>query len=144
MICGEKYNAHTEPLFKSSKILPFPDLITFHKLQFMQRFVQGFLPSSFNDTWKKNSIRNIGENEISLRNEDQLNIPFARLVSTEKHPLTNFPLLWEKFPEAQIKIVRKTKEFDHKLKEYFLNDLSAVTICNRLYCPSCSRTNAVP
>ena len=38
IIAGLKYNAHTEPSFKSLKILPFPDLIEFFSLQFMQRF----------------------------------------------------------------------------------------------------------
>ena len=51
---------------------PLPDLILFNKLQFMQSFNQNFLPSSFNDTWVKNSIRNIGENDIQLCNFDQL------------------------------------------------------------------------
>jgi hypothetical protein len=48
IINGEKYNAHTEPLFKSSKILPLPDLCNYFKIQFMHRFTQKFLPISFN------------------------------------------------------------------------------------------------
>ena len=68
-ISGAKYNAHTKPLFKKLKILPLLDLITFSKIQFMQRFIQKLLPCSFNDTWVKNAIRNIGENEIQLRNQ---------------------------------------------------------------------------
>ena len=48
IISGAKYNAHTEPLFKNLQILPLPDLISFSKLQFMQRFSQKFLPTSFN------------------------------------------------------------------------------------------------
>jgi len=35
IITDSKYNAHTEPLFKKLEILPFPDLISFFKLQFM-------------------------------------------------------------------------------------------------------------
>jgi hypothetical protein len=104
----------------------------------MQRFVQGFLPSSFNDVWSRNATRTIGENEIVLRNNDQLNIPFARLVSTERHPLTSFPKTWEDFPDFQIKILRKIPEFDKQLKEFFLSDLSSQVQCNRLFCPSCS------
>jgi hypothetical protein len=141
LINNAKYNSHTEPLFKACTILPFPDIITFHKLQFMQRFVQGFLPSSFNDTWVNNSIRNIGQNEISLRNDNQLNIPFARLVSTKRHPLCNFPKLWESFPDADIKFIRNIKEFDSRLKDYFIDDLSANIQCDRLFCPSCSLNN---
>ena len=72
VITGSAYNSHTEPLFKKLQILPLPDLILFNKLQFMQSFNQNLLPSSFNDTWVKNSIRNIGENDIQLGNFDQL------------------------------------------------------------------------
>ena len=43
-IAGLKYNDHTEPTFKKLEILPFPNLIEFFNLQFMQQFVQKFLP----------------------------------------------------------------------------------------------------
>ena len=56
IISGASYNSHTEPLFKRLHILPLPDLISFSKLQFMQRFSQKFLSSSFNDVWIKNSV----------------------------------------------------------------------------------------
>ncbi len=53
-IAGLKYNDHTEPTFKKLEILPFPNLIEFFNLQFMQRFVQKFLPEAFNSTWITN------------------------------------------------------------------------------------------
>ena len=46
IISGSKFNAHTEPLFKALEILPLPDLITFMKIQFMQRFTHNLLPCS--------------------------------------------------------------------------------------------------
>jgi len=45
---GLKYNDHTKPMFKELEILPLLQLIDFFLLQFMQRFVQGFLPVAFN------------------------------------------------------------------------------------------------
>ena len=62
IVAGMSYNSHTEPLFKKLQVRPLPDLIKYTKIQFMHRFKQGFLPSSFNDTWITNAIRNIGEN----------------------------------------------------------------------------------
>ena len=91
IVSGASYNSHTEPLFKRLQILPLPDLITFTKLQFMHRFSQKFLPESFNDTWVRNNIRNIGENEIQLRNSDQLQIPHFNMVGLDVFPLFNFP-----------------------------------------------------
>ena len=103
----------------------------------MQRFSQNFLPSSFNDIWLRNSIRNIGENEIQLRNFAQLQNVHSNLTKLDIFPLYNFPKIWENFTDEQIKILRKKSEFDHKLKDYFLNDLAATVSCNRLLCPAC-------
>ncbi len=36
-ICDAAYNAHTEPLFKKSAILPLPYLCEYFKVQFMQK-----------------------------------------------------------------------------------------------------------
>ena len=118
VITGSSYNAHTE-------------------LQFVQRINHNFLPSStFNDTWVKNSIRNIGENDIQLRNFDQLRLTHANLTTLDLFPLYNFPKIWQEFPEEQIKIIRKPSEFEAKLKNYFLSDLSSTVVCNRLFCPA--------
>ena len=137
IIAGAKYNSHTEPLFKKLQILPLPDLITYNKLQFMQRFTQQFLPESFNDVWVKNAIRNIGENEIQLRNANQFQITASTLTSLDILPLFDFPKTWQTFPDEQIKIIRKTLEFDSKLKKYFIDDLDSQVNCNRLLCPAC-------
>ncbi len=57
LLFNAKYNAHTEPLFKAAEILPFNNLCDFFKIQFMQQFSQGFLPTSFSNTWITNAIR---------------------------------------------------------------------------------------
>jgi hypothetical protein len=54
ILSNATYNAHTEPLFKKLNILPLRDLIKFFNLQLMQRYVQGFLPISFNNVWLTN------------------------------------------------------------------------------------------
>ena len=138
IITGSNYNAHTEPIFKKCGILPLPSLIDFFKLQFMQRFCQNFLPNSFDGVWVRNNIRFEGQNEITLRNNDALNIPFSRLVSSDRQPLISFPRTWEEFPDNQIKFIRNILEFDNKLKKHFLDKLSANYSCNRLFCYSCS------
>jgi hypothetical protein len=138
VISNSSYNAHTEPLFKKLKILPLPSLIDFFKLQFMQQFSQGFLPSSFNETWTSNAIRNEGTDHIVLRSNENFIIPFARLNTTMLHPLTSFPKIWENFPEGRIKFIRNKSEFNSELKKYYLNNLSETPNCDRLFCPSCN------
>jgi len=141
LIVNARYNAHTEPIFKNLEILPFPKLTTFFKLKFMQNFHQKKLPVLLENTWHLNLERTIGENAMQLRNQDQINMPFVRLSSTEKHPLVQFPKLWDEFPDNNIKIIRNKKDFDSKLKKYLLNELSFNVNCNRLFCPSCSNLN---
>jgi hypothetical protein len=138
IICNVSYNFHTEPLFKREEILPLPDLVNFFKVQFMQRFCQKFLPVSFEQVWVKNEIRNIGENEIQLRNNNRLQLPPSRTALTDRLPTTNFVRIWEQFPDEQLKFIRKKTEFDSKLKKFYINDLAESVVCNRLFCPSCS------
>ena len=90
IVAGVSYNSHTEPLFKKLQVLPLPDLISFTKIQFMHRFTQNFLPPSFNDTWVMNAVRNIGENDIQLRNHDQLQPIYSNLNNLDLFPLFNF------------------------------------------------------
>jgi hypothetical protein len=136
-LSNSAYNAHTEPLFKNFGILPLTLLCEYFKVQFMQKFTQGFLPLSFNDVWITNAIRRADQDQVELRNKDDLNIPFARLTSTERQPLTFFPKIWSSFPDEQIKFTRNVKEFNKLLKNHYLNMLSSVPVCNRLLCPHC-------
>ena len=119
IVFDSKYNAHTEPLFKKSEILPLNNLIIFFKLQFMQRFCQNMLPVSFNDTWSVNSIRQQGQSHIVLRSSNNIDIPFARLSSTMNQPLSQFPRLWDEFDDENIKFIRNKPEFNSKLKKIF-------------------------
>ena len=137
-IAGLKYNDHTEPSFKKLEILPLPSLIDFFLIQFMQRFKQGFLPAAFDDTWTSNAIRREGENQICLRNDNNLYIPPARLSQTYNHPLTNLPRIWESIADVHsVTILRDKKEFDQALKTHFLRKLTNHIRCENPFCPSC-------
>ncbi len=139
LISHAKYNAHTEPLFKRNQILPLPDLITFYKLQTMHRYTVNQVPESMHGMWPRAIERNIGENEIQLRNNTGLLIPFSRLSLTERLPKSSLPRQWESFPDQNIKNCPSASQFDTLLKNYFLNDLDDAVQCNRLFCPACSR-----
>ena len=134
------YNSHTEPLFKTLKILQFPQLCEFFKLQFMQRFVQNFLPISFENTWITNRIRRGDQAQVELRDDHLLHVPRARNLQLSLLPLVSFPQLWESFPADNIKFLRNKSEFNLELKKYFLEKLSSIPICTRLLCPTCHLT----
>jgi hypothetical protein len=134
------YNAHTEPLFKSCAILPLKSLCEYFKVQFMQKFTQGFLLSSFEEVWISNKIRRAGQDPVELRNIDDIDIPFAGLSSTQRQPLTGFPKLWASFPDERIKFIRNV-EFSNELELFYLNRLNSSPICTRLLCPHCHLRN---
>jgi hypothetical protein len=140
LISDVNYNAHSEPLFKANNILPFRDLIIFFNLQIMQRYIQGFLPISFRNVWLTNEARNQRDDlNIVLRNSANLQIPFARLTMTRRQPLVQLPKVWCEFRNEDIKIIRNKLEFNMKLKKYLLSELSEIPVCNRLFCPACTR-----
>ena len=143
VISHSKYNAHTEPIFKDLKILPLSNLISFFNLQIMQRYVQGFLPSSFNNIWLTNAERRNEDLRIILRNSENLSIPFSRLSSSAKQPLINLPKSWINFKNENIKILRNKLEFNIELKNYFLNELASFISCNRLLCHACHLSSSV-
>ncbi len=104
-VAGLKYNDHSEPTFKKLEILPLPNLIEFFYLQFIQRFVQKFLPEAFNSTWITNSIRREGQSQISPRNDDDLYAPPAKLSLTSNYPLSTLPIIWDSFADEGIKFI---------------------------------------
>jgi hypothetical protein len=134
------YNAHTEPLFKKLSILPFVHLTEFFRIQFMQRYINDFLPISFRNMWTSLEDRR-QEFTLVLRNGNTLDIPFARLTSTTLQPYVKLPSSWINFSCEEIKIIRAKPEFNSKLKKFFLDKLSSDITCNRLVCHVCISNN---
>jgi hypothetical protein len=135
-----KYNAHTEPIFKSLGILPLPSLILFFKLQFMNHYKNGLLPISFNNLWVTNEAQRSQLTSMVLRNSDDWFIPFARLTQISHHPYYSFPRIWRDFDQQHpnITIHCNKIDFNSALKEHFLSKLSSVINCGRLLCPTCT------
>ena len=77
IINNAAYNSNTESLFKLSSILPLLMLITYFKLQFMQHYIQGYLPSIFNNLWITSAAQYNNDNEFSyaLGNSENLFVP---------------------------------------------------------------------
>ena len=92
----------------------------FFKLQFMSKYVQGLLPSTFNNVWLKRESWRADNFTFSLRNSEDLYIPTALLSQTERQPLFLFPRLWSEFDVPAIKIIRNVTEFNIALKAHLL------------------------
>jgi hypothetical protein len=145
IVCQEKHFAHTEPLFKSLLILPLPSLVEFFKLQFMQQYVRGLLPVSFNNLWITNEAHRAQATPMVLRNDAEFFIPSSRLAQCSLLPYYSFPRSWRDFDQLNpaISILRNKNEFNTELKTYFIKKLSSAFVCNRLFCPSCSSTKTI-
>jgi Reverse transcriptase (RNA-dependent DNA polymerase) len=136
LITNSAYNEHSEPLFKSLNILPLDSLIYCSTLQFMQNYVNDLLPVSFENEWPTNADLR-GLHLPLLRNQDDLNIPFARTVFSEQLPYVKFPKIWTNFNANDIKFINSKIEFKIKLKKLLISQLSAIPNCTRLLCPRC-------
>ena len=134
-IANVKYNAHTGPIFKKFKILPFPALIEYFKLNFMYLYKSNNLPKSFRNSnyWILNQNRNV---PYALRFQEDFHIPYYRLAIVSRLPLISFPKAWNEssLPE-NIKSKPNYQLFKKHLKNYLLENISVV--CDRLLCPSC-------
>jgi len=137
-ISQSTYNAHTEPIFKNLKILPFKDLILINKLQFMHSFSKNMIDDSFNLFWPTNEEAREGPRQ--LRNDDNLYVPPFRYVSASRLPLTSFPSTWNQFTcnlFPNVKYEFKKKKFYSDVKKDFLSNLDANYRCSRPGCPQC-------
>jgi hypothetical protein len=136
LVAGLKYNGHTEPSFKSLEILPFENIIELANLQIMYHFISGNLPHLLHSTWYLNQERH---GERSLRNRAKVHIPIARMTSLDKYPYFRLPRLWESWNHPHIKNVNNVSTFCALYKELTFSNMSDRIVCNRLFCPSCSR-----
>ncbi len=137
IISGAKYNSHSEPLFKQTNILPLPSLIKYFRLQFFQQYKNGFLPKIFENCWLTNSEKLLNSTIHNLRNVDDFYVPMSRLTSFENFPFYILPKIWNDFHPFELKAIRDKKEFNFKLKELLISNLSSNPYCGRLLCPSC-------
>jgi hypothetical protein len=141
-ISGAKFNAHTEPLFKSLNILPLTKLLTLHQAEFMYSYVSNSMPVALAGSWptvqERRQQEDREENHMrTLRNDNDLYIPLCSSSLAEKLPLITLPKVWNdlciSLKQCESKIIFKTKT-----KFFLLDQLTAIASCNRLFCPSCA------
>ena len=126
-----KYNAHTEPLFKSCDILPLNSLIEFFQIQFFHNFIIGELPTSFDNYWLRNEDRRFAG--AVLRNSSEFHTPHSRLSTTDKIPRQSFPRLWNSFDNENIKSIAKKNLFNLNFKHIFSTSWSQIMFVHDFY-----------
>ena len=129
IITNSKYNTHSPPLFKKLGILPIHEQTEFSKLSFMHDFINGKLPSSFNDTWKRNSDLNLR----IIRDRNKFNVPLVKFTSIERFPFCYFQKLWnEKCDNDLLNSNQRKKIFTKNLKTFLM-----IGICSDIQCQEC-------
>jgi len=118
IIANVGYREHTNPLFKTLKILPIDKLIKLFNLKFMHNFAHGRLPLSFADMWTTNRARNPN---LELRNAEDLYVPAHKFASLKRLPYFQFPKIWN---EANILKRNPSKcAFTRSMKTALLNEI---------------------
>ena len=120
LICKKGALEHTAPLFQQEKILPISFMIDLNALTFIFDYIHKNLPPSFDETWQR--IEQVN-NRYNLRNNDNFRLPNIRYFYLDKHPLFNFPKLYNNLNE-EIKQINNRFNFVVSLKSYFLQHLT--------------------
>ncbi len=112
------YRAHTAPLFKKHRILPYPQLLDFNCFIFMHRYKMGKIPEIFNEKWNfqaENHNYNTRFRENFAPRTHHRNFIFNA-------PLYYLPRKFNQLP-LEIKSITNEKEFSREVFNYLLNSI---------------------
>ena len=114
----DDFRAHTAPLFKKHRILPFPQLMDYNCLIFMHKVKLGKVPPIFNDKW---SFQADNHNYFTRSRNN-----FAPLTHNRNFifnsPLYYLPRKFNQLP-LEIKSIQNEKEFSREVFNHLLNSI---------------------
>ena len=94
LICGAKYNAHTDRLFKNLRFLKIQDIFILQCTKFYYKFTRNQLPTYFNDFF----VRNSEVHPYNTRNRDSLRSNFCRNTTSRNCIRIHIPNLINNLP----------------------------------------------
>jgi hypothetical protein len=121
VLTNSAYNAHTNPLFQQLRILPFPCIVKFRKLQLMHSVYNNYCNESFVNIWIKNEH---WRTEHNLRNAKDFLLPRLRIELLRKFPVYSFVQVWNSL--GDLKFEPNPITFKISLEEELLNQLDEV------------------
>jgi hypothetical protein len=119
IMTASNYNAHTTPLFIQHGILPFDKLILQAQLTFMHSIEYNYAPSSYENVWPKNAVR---DPERNLRNANDYFLPIPRTETFKRSTYYALPCAWNNLTPA-IKLQQNTITFKWALRAHLLETL---------------------
>ena len=140
-ITKSKYNAHTDPLYHSTRILPFYDLIIFNNLLLIHSIDKGYSTVSYNNLIYKHSNLNLA---YSLRNSNEYIMQRVDSVVLRRFPFYTFPKLWNELANTRPELTSTDSKsiFKFNLKMHLLNKYADFR-CEKLYCWPCSQVDEI-
>ena len=135
-ICGAKYNAHTDPLFKNLFFLKIQDIFILQCLKFYYKFSHKQLPVYFNDFFPRNS----DIHTYPTRNREALHLRPYRNSTTKKCIRFHIPNLINNLPVyVREKIISHSLPgFAHYTKIYLIGKYE--NVCDKRNCYICNRS----
>ncbi len=91
VIHNAPYNGHTDPKFKTSRILKLNDLFDYQSLLLMYDYLSGNLPNSFDGCFPANSDM---PDARATRQSKCLHVPKYRSQFAQRQPIYFLPILW--------------------------------------------------
>jgi hypothetical protein len=90
------YLAHTAPIFESLGIMPLKTLLEFNQGLLMHSVIHNYAPPSLLSIWNFDR-----QHDRTLRNTNDIHVPFARTDQTKRLPYCYFPKLWNSLHEQK-------------------------------------------
>ena len=136
-ITCSKYNAHTEPLFKSLRLLTIDDMLKLNALKFYYKYLHNLLPSYF----KCFNVRTQGETHShNTRHSGQLHTDTTRTGYADKRIRIYMPKLINTVPMEVLSMI-PTHSLQDFTKHYKLNLIEQYSyVCSIPDCYICQRS----
>ena len=133
-ISGQKYNAHTEPLFKNLGLLKIEDLLDLNTLKFYYKLRNNNVPEYFKDFKVQTQGERHGRN---TRNNSLISTNRTRLKSSDKCLRNNLPVVLNSTPQVALDKVgtHSYHGFSNYIKNIMINNYSSE--CNIRNCYIC-------
>jgi hypothetical protein len=133
-IHNSAYNSHTDPMFKSSKIMKIDDIYEYQAALFMFDYTKHTLPDSFESVFK--CRYEIQTNRLT-RQSNQMHIARCRTNFAGNLPLFALPKIWNKWSHPTFSSNMSRNQFKTYLKVNILNNYKDKVKCSNTYCTDC-------
>jgi len=134
LVHNSAYNSHTDPLFKSSKIMKIDDLYEFQAALFMFDYAMHILPTSFESMFK---FRYEIQTNRLTRQSNQIYISRCQTNFSGNLPLFTLPKIWNKWSSLVYSSNMSRNQFKHYIKINILNNYENKVKCSNAHCKDC-------